>query len=60
MSEIVLRFPLAETEAALYQRVALETARMIRLGLSNLRIARVLGVDDKTVAKGLRWLGSFR
>lgn len=50
MSEVVLGFPLAETEAALYQRVALGAARMSRLGLSNLRIARALGVDDKTVA----------
>ena len=48
-----MTFPLAEAEAPLYQRLAPEAERLRQLGLSLRRIARALGVDDKTVAKAL-------
>jgi DNA-binding CsgD family transcriptional regulator len=39
-----------------YQRVAQKAVDLRELGLSNRTIARKLGVDDKTVAKAIRWL----
>jgi DNA-binding NarL/FixJ family response regulator len=33
----------------------MEVAHQRRLGLCNRRIAKALAVDDKTVAKALRW-----
>src|ERR1035437_445772 len=54
-SEVSLEFPLTEAEAPLYQRLAPEVARLRRLGLSRRRIGTVLGMDDKTVEKALRW-----
>ena len=38
-----------------YQRIAQEASQLKQLGLSMYRIARKLGVDDKTVAKAIRW-----
>lgn len=47
---------LLETEKPpLYQRIADEAENMRRLGLSNSKIAQHLRVDDKTVAKAIRW-----
>ena len=43
-----------------YQRIAREAVQLRRLGLSMYRIARKLGVDDKTVAKGIAWLENQR
>ena len=40
----------------LYQQVARRALHMRELGLSYCAIARRLEVDDKTVAKGVRWL----
>jgi transposase-like protein len=48
-----MTFPLAEAVAPLYHRLAPEIARLLLLGLSRRRIAKALGVDDKTVAKAL-------
>jgi hypothetical protein len=42
-------------ERPAYQRIADEAKKLHRLGLSNSKIARHLGVDDKTVAKAIRW-----
>ena len=44
----------------LYQRVARMALHLRELGLSYLAIARKLEVDDKTVAKALRWLQLMR
>jgi hypothetical protein len=54
-SEVNLEFPLTEAEVSLYQRFAPEIARLRRLGLSRHRIGEALGIDDKTVAKAIRW-----
>ncbi len=48
-----MTFPLAEAVVPLYHRLTPEIARLILLGLSIRRIAKALGVDDKTVAKAL-------
>jgi hypothetical protein len=55
VSEVVLIFPLVAAEPPLYQRIAPEVMHLQRLGLCNRRIAKALGVDDKTVAKAYRW-----
>lgn len=54
-SEVALSFSLTEVEAPTYQRIARQADRLRALGLSVNRIAEHLGVDDKTVAKALRW-----
>jgi len=55
VSEIALAFSLTEAEAPIYQRIARDVERLRALGLSLNKIAEHLGLDDKTVAKGLRW-----
>ncbi len=52
---MALTFPLAEAKAPLYQGLASEIARLHLLGLSLRRIAKALGIGDKTVEKSLRW-----
>ena len=54
-SEVVLSFSLTEAEAPAYQRIARDVERLHALGLSLNKIAQHLGLDDKTVAKALRW-----
>jgi len=39
----------------LYQRIAREAAQLEQLGLNRHRIARRLGVADKTVTKAIAW-----
>jgi hypothetical protein len=51
--EIVL---LEMEELPLYQQIARTVAHLRDLGLSLASIARRLEVDDKTVAKAVRWL----
>jgi len=41
--------------APLYQRIAERVLHLHKLGLNKLCIAEHLAVDDKTVAKALRW-----
>ncbi len=38
-----------------YQRIAARARQLSRLGLSNVQIARALGVTDKTVAQAVKW-----
>jgi hypothetical protein len=38
-----------------YQRISAKAKLLNRLGMSNVQIAAALDVDDKTVAKALRW-----
>ena len=48
---------LLETEGpALYQRLSRKALHLQELGLSYSAIARRLEVDDKTIAKAIRWL----
>lgn len=60
---------LQTVDPPIYQRVATQAARLRQLGLSFARIAKSLGLSDKTVVKAVRWrrkhtssreLGSFR
>jgi hypothetical protein len=51
---MALTFPLAEAKAPLYQGLAPEITKRRLLGLSLRRIAKPLGIDDKTVEKSLR------
>ena len=52
-----LEVALLETEARpLYQQVARKALHLQELGLSYCAIALRLKVDDKTVAKAIRWL----
>ena len=46
-------------ERPVYQRIAEQAENFYLLGLSNCKIARHLGVDDKTVAKAIRWRKLF-
>jgi hypothetical protein len=38
-----------------YQRIAKDAEKLHQLGLSDSKIARYLGVDDKTGKKAIRW-----
>lgn len=42
----------------LYQQIAAKAKHLHELGMSNRAIAGFLGVDDKTVAKAVRWCRS--
>jgi DNA invertase Pin-like site-specific DNA recombinase len=56
-----LKVALAETEARPnYQEVARKALHFRELGSSYRAIARKLDVDDKTVAKAIRWLQMIR
>ena len=60
-AKVPLEAALLETEARPpYQRVARKALRMRELGLSYSAIAKRLDVDDKTVAKAIRWLVMIR
>jgi DNA invertase Pin-like site-specific DNA recombinase len=48
-------FLLNIAKSPVYQRIAPDVERLHRLGFSYSRIARGLGVSDKTVAEALRW-----
>ena len=43
-----------------YQRIAQKALQLEQLGLHHSAIASRLGVTDKTVAKGIRWLELIR
>lgn len=43
------------TEEPIYQLIAKKALHLNELGLSNYRIAELLNVNDKTVAKAIRW-----
>ena len=47
---------LGAVEPPLYQQIALNALGLHQLGLNASRIAKRLGVTDRTVAKALRWL----
>jgi hypothetical protein len=38
-----------------YQLIAARANQLSRLGLTNVQVARALGVSDKTVAKAIAW-----
>jgi hypothetical protein len=58
---VALEVALMETEERpLYQRVARKALHLRELGLSYCAIAGKLAVDDKTVAKAIRWLQRMR
>ncbi|HSE15113.1 MAG TPA: hypothetical protein VLB08_05935 [Candidatus Deferrimicrobium sp.] len=42
-------------ERPIFQRIAEQAENLKQLGLSNSKIAQLLGVDDKTVVKAIRW-----
>ena len=46
-------------ERPIYQQIAAKALQLRELGLSDRVIAKRLGVTDKTVAKGIRWLRSL-
>ena len=57
-AEIPLEVPILETgPAPIYQQIAPKTVQLQQLGLSDSAIARKLGITDKTVGKGVTWLG---
>lgn len=47
---------LSPEEPPLYQRIAQKALQLQELGLNGSSIARRLGVDHKTVGKGIAWL----
>lgn len=49
---------LETAEVPAYQRIAQEAKHLQQLGLSLSRIAKHLGVTDKTAAKAIRWVSS--
>jgi len=60
VAEVLLEVALLETEKQpVYQQVARKALHLRELGLSLAGIAKKLGVDDKTVAKAIRWLRSI-
>ena len=46
------------SKVPIYIAIAGKAVHMIQLGLSKSCIGKKLGVDDKTVAKALRWKGT--
>jgi len=57
-AEVIFEVALLDTEPPpIYQRIASEALYLQELGMNFSRIAEQLGVDHKTVAKGIRWLG---
>ena len=55
-----MKLPLLETEPPpVYQKIAKEAKHLQELGLNFSRIAEHLGVDHKTVAKGIRWISKI-
>jgi hypothetical protein len=61
VAEIPVEIPVLEAEARpLYQQVAQRALHLREVGLSNSAIARKLEVDDKRVAKAVRWLRRMR
>ena len=50
----------SDLEQPLYQQIAKKAAHLRELGLSLAAISRRLEVDDKTVAKAVRWLRSIQ
>ena len=56
-AEMPLEVALLATEAPpVYQQIAAKALYLHQLGFTYLDIARRLGVNDKTVAKSIRWL----
>jgi hypothetical protein len=56
-AQVPLRFSLLELSNPFpYQSIAERALRLRRLGMSDSSIARSLGVNDKTVAKSIRWI----
>ena len=51
---------LGSEERPLYQEVARKALHLRELGMSYCTIGRRLDVDDKTVAKAIRWLQRIR
>jgi hypothetical protein len=47
---------LGTEEAPKYQQIAEKALQLNQLGFSNEAIARLIGVDGKTVAKALSWI----
>lgn len=43
------------TEDPIYQKIARQSLLLKELGMSFRKIAERLGVDEKTVAKAIRW-----
>lgn len=57
MARVTVEVVLLETEPRpVYQQVARKALHLRELGLSYCAIAKRLEVDDKTVAKAVRWL----
>jgi hypothetical protein len=56
-SEIPIEAAILDTTAApVYQQIAPKAFQLQQLGMSNLAIARRIGITDKTVAKAVAWL----
>jgi hypothetical protein len=57
LSEVPFEAAILDTDAAsIYQQIASKAAQFQQLGMSNLAIARRLGVTDKSVGKAISWL----
>ena len=60
VAQVSFEVALLETaQPPAYQRIALQVKHLRQLGFSLSRIARQLGVTDKTVAKAVRWMSSM-
>jgi hypothetical protein len=46
--------------APIYEQIAPKAVQLQQLGMSNLAIAKRLGVNDKTVAEAAAWLRRFQ
>lgn len=61
MAQVSLEVVLLETETRrLYQRMARKALHLRELGMSYCAIAKRLEVDDKAVAKAVRWLRTIQ
>ena len=56
-AEIPIEAAILDTDAPpIYQQIAPKAVQLQQLGMSNLAIAKRLGVNDKTVAEAIGWL----
>ena len=56
LSEIPFEFQVFNSEPFLFQKISEKAKKMRKLRMPYYKIAKVLGVDDKTVRRAVDWI----